>query len=59
MGLELMNCCKPEPMVTRGQGKMLKMIQIPEDGRIPAKEAKTGGFKDKKEESRERSIRGL
>ena len=39
MGPKLMNCCKPEPMGTQGHGKMLKRIQTPEDGRIPAKEA--------------------
>ena len=37
---ELMNCCKPEPMGTQGYVKMLKRIQVLEDGRVPAKEAK-------------------
>ena len=41
-----MNCCKLEQMGTKEHGKMLKRIQTPEDGRIPAKEAKTGGSKD-------------
>ena len=40
MGPKLMNCCKPEPMGTQGHDKMLKRIQILEDGRIPAKESK-------------------
>ena len=35
MGPNLMNCCK-----TKEHGKMLKRIQILEDGRVPAKEAK-------------------
>ena len=35
-----MNCCKPDQVGTRGNGKMLKRIQILEDGRVPAKEAK-------------------
>ena len=39
MGPKLMNCCKPEPMGTQGHGKMLKRIQVLEDGRVPAKEA--------------------
>ena len=40
MGPKLMNCCKPEPMGTQGYGKMLKRIQVLEDGRVPAKEAR-------------------
>ena len=32
------------------RGKMLKRIQILEDGRVPAKEAKTGRLKDKRGE---------
>ena len=40
MGPKLMNCCKPEQMGTREYGKMLKRIQVLEDGRIPAKEAR-------------------
>ena len=34
-----MNCCKPEQVGTKEHGKMLKRIQILEDGRVPAKEA--------------------
>ena len=48
MGLELMNCCSPEPMSTQGHGKMLKRIQFLEDGRIPAKEAKNWRIEGKK-----------
>ena len=40
MGTKLMNCCKPEPMCTQGYGKMLKRIQVLQDGRVPAKEAR-------------------
>ena len=40
MGLELMNCCKPEQVGTTEYGKMLKRIQVLEDGRIPAKEVR-------------------
>ena len=40
MGPKLMNCCKPEQVGTKEHGKMLKRIQILEDGRVPAKEAK-------------------
>ena len=35
-----MNRCKPEPMGTQGYGKMLKRIQVLEDGRVPAQEAR-------------------
>ena len=38
MGPKLMNCCKPEQVVTREYGKMLKRIQVLEQGRTPAKE---------------------
>ena len=38
---KLMNCCKPEPMGTQAHGKMLKRIQILDDGRVPAKEARS------------------
>ena len=40
MGPTLMNCCKPEHVGTEWCGKMLKRIQILEDGRVRAKEAK-------------------
>ena len=32
MGPKLMNCCLAEPMGTQGYGKMLKRIQVLEDG---------------------------
>ena len=40
MGQKLMNCCKHLQVGTKEHGKMLKRIQILEDGRSPAKEAK-------------------
>ena len=40
MGPKLMNCCKPKQLGTKDHGKMLKRIQILENGRVPAKEAK-------------------
>ena len=39
MGPKLMNC-KPEQTGTKAYGKMSKRIQVHEDGRIPAKEAR-------------------
>ena len=32
-----MNCCKPEQACTKENGKMLKRIQVLEDGRVPAR----------------------
>ena len=40
MGPELMSCCKTEQMGTQKSGKMLKRIQVLDDGRVPAKEGK-------------------
>ena len=37
---KLMNCCKPEQVGTKEYGKIVKRIQVIEDGRIPAKEAR-------------------
>ena len=39
-------------------GKMMKRIQILEEGRVPAKEAKIWRIDGEKKELRERSIRG-
>ena len=41
MGPKLMNCCKPEPTGTQVCGKMLKRIQVLEDGTVPATEARS------------------
>ena len=41
MGPKLMNCCKPVQMGTKEYGKILKRIQVVEDGRVPAKEARS------------------
>ena len=51
MGPKLLNCCRPEQVSTKEYGKMLQRIQILEDGRAPAKEAK-----DWKIEGKKRSI---
>ena len=40
MGPKLTNCCRPEQTDTKEFGKMMKRIQILEEGRVPAKEAK-------------------
>ena len=48
MGPNLLNCCKPEQVDTKEVGKMLKRIQILEDGRVPVKEAKGWEIEGKK-----------
>ena len=40
MGPKLINCCRLEQMDTKEFGKMVKSIQILEEGRVPAKEVK-------------------
>ena len=55
MGPKLMICCKPELMGTQGYGKMLKIIQVLEDGRVPAEEGRNWRV----EESQQKSIRGF
>ena len=40
MGPKLTNCCRPEKLDTKVFGKMLNIIQIPEEGRVPTKKAK-------------------
>ena len=48
MGPQLLNCCRPEQVGTKEHGKMIKRIQILEDGRVPAKEAKDWKIEGKK-----------
>ena len=40
MGPKQVNCSRPEQMGTKEFGKMMKIIQTLEEGRVPAKEAK-------------------
>ena len=40
MGPQLLNCCRPEQVGTKEHGKMIKRIQILEDDRVPAEEAR-------------------
>ena len=40
MGPKLISCCRPEQIGTKEYGKMLKRIQVLEEGRVPAKETK-------------------
>ena len=37
---KLTNCCRPEQMDTKEFDEMMKRLQILEEGRVPAKEAK-------------------
>ena len=56
MGPQLMNCCKPELVGTKKHGRKLKRIQILEDGRVPAKEAKNWKFEGQRGELLGRNI---
>ena len=42
MGPKLMNCCKPEQMGTKEYDKMLKRIQVLEDGRSQPQRQRIG-----------------
>ena len=48
MGPKLINCCMLEPMGTEDFGKNDEKIQALEEGRVPAKEVKTGESMEKK-----------
>ena len=51
-----MNCCKPEQMGTKESGNMLKRIQVLEDGRVPAKEARSWRIEGAKEKNNEKGV---
>ena len=53
------NCCKPEQVGTKEHGKMLKRIQILEEGRIPAKEARNWKIEGLKRRSTRKEYRRL
>ena len=53
------NCCKPEHVGTKENGKILERIQVLEDGRVAAKEARNWKIEGQKEESRGQNIRGF
>ena len=42
------NCCMPEPTGTKDFGKLVKRIESLEEGRVTAKDAKTGESKEKR-----------
>ena len=59
MGPKLMNFCKPEQVGTKEYGKMLKRIQILEDGRILAREARNWMIEGQKRRITEKVYRRL
>ena len=59
MGPKLVNCCKPEQVGTKEHGKMLKLIQVLEYGGSWQRRQEARGLKDKREEIREKRIRGF
>ena len=56
MGPKVMNCCRPEQMGTKENGKMLKIIQTLEEGRDPAKEGKNWRIEVKKKKEYQRLV---
>ena len=48
-----MNCCKPVQVGTKEHGKMLKRIEILEDGKVFAKEAKYWRIEGKEKDYKE------
>ena len=56
MGPELINCWKPEQVGTKEHGKMLKRIQVLEEGRVLAKEARNWKIEGQKEKNHKEGI---
>ena len=54
-----MNCCKPEQVGTEEHGKLLQRIQILEDGKVPAKEAKNWKIEGQKRRTTRKEYRKL
>ena len=59
MGPKLMNCCKPEQVGTKEHCKMLKRMQVLEDGRVPAKEARNWKIEGQKRRITRKEYRRL
>ena len=58
-GLKQLNCCKLEPMGTQGYGRMLKRIQVLEDGGSKQRMQEAEVQEDKRELLREKSVGGF
>ena len=56
MGPKLTNCRRPEPMGTKEFDKMMRRIQILEEGRVPAKKAKKLKNRGRKEKNYEKGV---
>ena len=52
IGPKLLNCCRPEPMGTQEYDRMLKRIQVLEDGRSQQRMQEAGGTKEKNHKKR-------
>ena len=59
MGPKLMNSCMPEQVSTKEHGKMLKRIQILEDGRVPATESKNWNIAGQKKRTTRKEYQRL
>ena len=51
-----MNCCKLEQAGTKEYGKMIKRIQVLEDGRVLAKEARNRKIEGQKKKNCEKRV---
>ena len=58
-GPKLMNSCEPEHVGTKEHGNMQKRIQVLEDGRVPAKEARNWKIEGKKRRITSKEYRRL
>ena len=56
MAPKLMNCCKLEQVGTKEYGKMAKRIQVLENGRVPAKEARSWRIEGQKRRIHEKRV---
>ena len=54
MGPKLVNCCRPEQLGTKEFGKLMKRIQILDEGTVPAKETKN--WRGRKEKNYEKCV---
>ena len=59
MGPKPINGCMPEPMSTKELGNMVKRIQLLEEGRAPAKEAKNWRIEGQKKRITRKEYRRL
>ena len=57
MGPQLTNCCRLEQMDTKEFGKMMKRIQIFEEGRVPSQRGKELENRGRKEKNYKKGVK--